>query len=268
MSLHTTIRQDPLETVFVPETAPPAPTQWMLTKVELRKMTDIRSGRWVLAVIVMTMVAMVCLLVFAGEDGDRVVPELFLASQLGLSVLLPVIGILSVTAEWSQRSGLSTFALVPKRHRVVYGKFFAGVILAVAGIAVSAAVTYGGHALAHATGNAEGGWGIPADLAATRLLDCVIAVASGIAFGMLLSSPMLSVLAFYAVPLVLGILGSTVSALEDTLEWINPGQALTPLSERGDISGTEWARALCNTAFFGVALFVAGLYRTNRREVT
>ncbi|MEU8135376.1 ABC transporter permease [Streptodolium elevatio] len=268
MSLHTTTRRDPVETVFVPETAPAAPTQWMLTKVELRKMTDTRSGRWVLAVIVLAMIAMVCLIVFAGADGDREVPELFLASQLGLSVLLPVIGILSVTAEWSQRSGLSTFALVPKRHRVVFAKFAAGVIIAVAGIALSAVVTYGGQALAIATDNAEGGWGIPADLVATRLLDCVIAVASGIAFGMLLSSPMLSVLTFYGLPLVLGILGGTVAATADTMEWVNPGQAMSPLSERGGISGTEWARVLCNTAVFGVALFVAGLYRTSRREVT
>ncbi|WP_436774920.1 ABC transporter permease [Yinghuangia sp. YIM S09857] len=268
MSLHTTTRQDPVETVFVPETAPAGPTQWMLTKVELRKMTDTRSGRWVLAVIVLAMVGMVCLLVFAGEDGDRDVPELFLASQLGLSVLLPVIGILSVTAEWSQRSGLSTFALVPKRHRVVFGKFAAGVIIAVAGMALSTVVTYGGHALALATDNAEGGWGVPADLAATRLLDCVVAVATGIAFGMLLSSPMLSVLAFYAIPIVLGILGSTVSALEAPFRWINPGEAMTPLSEHDEISALEWSRALCNTAFFGVALFAAGLYRTSRREVT
>lgn len=268
MSLHTTMRQDPVDAVFVPETAPPAPTQWLLTKVELRKMTDTRSGRWVLAVIALSMVGMVCLLVFAGDKGDRVVPELFLASQLGLSVLLPVIGILSVTAEWSQRSGLSTFALVPKRHRVVLAKFSAGVILAFAGIALSAVVTWGGHALAIATDNNDGGWAIPVDLTATRLLDCVIAVATGIAFGMLLSSPMLSVLAFYAVPIVLGILGGTVSALEGTLQWVNPGEALAPLSERGDISPTEWARALTNTAGFGVLLFAAGLYRTNRREVT
>jgi hypothetical protein len=31
-----------------------------------------------------------------------------------MSVILPIIAVLSVTAEWSQRSGLATFTLVPR----------------------------------------------------------------------------------------------------------------------------------------------------------
>ena len=36
-----------------------------------------------------------------------------------MTVLLPIIAVLSVTAEWSQRSGLTTFTLVPHRGRVM-----------------------------------------------------------------------------------------------------------------------------------------------------
>ena len=36
-----------------------------------------------------------------------------------MAVVLPMVAILSVTSEWSQRSGLTTFTLVPSRGRVI-----------------------------------------------------------------------------------------------------------------------------------------------------
>lgn len=257
----------PPHAAFARDTAPPAPSSRLLTLVELRKMTDTRSGRWVLAAIGLTMVGMTCLVVFAGDAGDRTSAEIFPASQTGLSLLLPVVAIIAITAEWSQRDGLTTFALVPGRVRVIRAKAQAGLILALCGIAVSAVVTAGGHALALATGNADGGWSIPWDLVGTRVLDCVIAVFAGLAFGMLLGNPMLSILGFYAVPLVLGILGDTVSALDGTMTWIDPGRALTPLSEEGSISAAEWAHMATSTALFTALPFVGGTWRTLRREI-
>ncbi|NUT52604.1 MAG: ABC transporter permease [Saccharothrix sp.] len=252
---------------FDKASAPPPVSQLVLTRVELRKLVDTRSGRWLLAVIGVSMIGMTCLIVFAGDKGDRTSADLFLASQMGLSILLPVVGILSVTAEWSQRTGSTTFALVPRRSRIVWAKVYATILLALAGIAVSAVVTVGGHALALATDRADGGWSIPVDLAATRILDSVLAVVSGIAFGMLLSNPLLAILSSYAVPIVLGVLGETVSALDTTMAWLSPGQALGPLSEEGTISAIEWARIATTTALFTVAPFVAGLWHTTRREI-
>ncbi|MCF2528009.1 ABC transporter permease [Yinghuangia soli] len=254
------------EAVFDPAGAPAAPSGRVLTLVELRKMTDTRSGRWLMAVIVAAMFGMVCLVVFAGEKGDRTTPELFLASQTGMSLLLPVVAILSVTAEWSQRSGLTTFALVPRRSRVIQAKLQAGLILSAVFVALSAVVAWGGHALALATGNADGGWGIPPALAGTRLLDCAVSIVTGIGFGMLLTSPILAILALYAVPLVLGILGSTVAALDGTMEWLNPGQALSPLSEDAGISATEWVRIALNCGMFAVLPFTGGLLALRHRE--
>ena len=46
-----------------------------------------------------------------------------------MTVILPIIAILSVTGEWSQRSGLTTFTLVPHRGRVIPAK----VVVAVGG---------------------------------------------------------------------------------------------------------------------------------------
>ena len=45
-----------------------------------------------------------------------------------LGYFLPVLLILMVTSEWSQRTGLTTFTLEPHRGRVVGAKFVAGLI--------------------------------------------------------------------------------------------------------------------------------------------
>ena len=42
-----------------------------------------------------------------------------------MTIILPMIAILSVTSEWSQRSGLTTFTLVPHRGRVILAKAIA-----------------------------------------------------------------------------------------------------------------------------------------------
>ena len=45
--------------------------------------------------------------------------------MLAASVLLPIVPILLMTSEWSQRTALSTFALVPVRERVIGAKLLA-----------------------------------------------------------------------------------------------------------------------------------------------
>ena len=47
---------------------------------------------------------------------------LFRSTAEIMSLILPVLGILLVTSEWSQRTGLTTFALVPQRERVIVAK--------------------------------------------------------------------------------------------------------------------------------------------------
>ena len=46
-----------------------------------------------------------------------------------MSLLLPVMGILLVTSEWSQRTDMTTFALEPHRSRVIMAKLVTGVVL-------------------------------------------------------------------------------------------------------------------------------------------
>ena len=81
-------------------------------------MFDTRSGFWLLASIVITSVlANVAIIAFAPNDA---VTHGTFATAIGapMAVILPMIGILAVTGEWSQRTGLTTFTLVPHRGRL------------------------------------------------------------------------------------------------------------------------------------------------------
>ena len=82
-------------------------------------MIDTRAGFWLLFVIVATTLAAAILRMALGDESERTLQEAFSVAQLPCSVLLPVLAILCVTSEWSQRTALTTFALVTKRSRVV-----------------------------------------------------------------------------------------------------------------------------------------------------
>ena len=61
------------------------------------------------------------------------------------SVLLPIVGILLVSSEWSQRTGMVTFALVPRRGRVIAAKLLASVVLSLVALALCIVVAVVGH---------------------------------------------------------------------------------------------------------------------------
>ena len=52
-------------------------------------------------------------------DGELTYDTFAAAIGFPMAIILPMIAILSVTSEWSQRSGLTTFTLVPHRGRVI-----------------------------------------------------------------------------------------------------------------------------------------------------
>src|SRR5690606_35169872 len=81
--------------------------------VELRKMFDTRAGFWLMAsILISSLLATAALIVFA-EDEALTFENFAAAIGAPMTVILPMIGILAVTGEWSQRSGLTTFTLIP-----------------------------------------------------------------------------------------------------------------------------------------------------------
>src|SRR5690349_18996390 len=79
-----------------------------LTRVELRKLADTRSGLWLLIAIALAAAGTAAILLTAGDAGEQNFAGLFVFGLVPGSVLLPVLGILSMTSEWSQRTALTT----------------------------------------------------------------------------------------------------------------------------------------------------------------
>ena len=102
-------------------TPPPIPMSRVIG-VELRKMFDTRSGFWLMTSIAITAVLATGAVILFAPDSELTYDTSRPPSAFPMSVILPMIAILSVTSEWSQRSGLTTFTLVPHRGRVIGAK--------------------------------------------------------------------------------------------------------------------------------------------------
>jgi len=111
-----------------------------LTLVELRKMTDTRAGFWLQCAVVALTLAIAGILVGFGETSDQTFETMLEAAMQPSVNLLPVIGTLLVSSEWSQRTAQQTFTLVPKRTRVISSKLLASLVVAAAAFAMSIVV--------------------------------------------------------------------------------------------------------------------------------
>ena len=82
--------------------------------VELTKIFNTRSGFWLTAGIgIAAVVATAAVIIFAPGD-EQTYDSFGAAIGMPMVILLPIMAILLVTSEWSQRSGLTTFTLVPQ----------------------------------------------------------------------------------------------------------------------------------------------------------
>ncbi len=100
-----------------------------LLRAELRKLTDTRAGKWLLIAIAAITVLVVVIALFTAPARNLTYSKLVGYTQTPQKLLLPVLGILAVTSEWSQRTGLVTFTLAPERGRVLLAEISFGLLL-------------------------------------------------------------------------------------------------------------------------------------------
>jgi len=177
-----------------------------------------------------------------------------------------VLGILSMTGEWSQRTALTTFTLVPARGRVIAAKLAAGVLIAVATTAVTAALSAAANLIGAALGG-DGGWRIDASLVWQGLLLEIVLVLMGLGFGALLLNSPLAIVAYFALPTLWSVLGETISALHTAAGWLDTNVTTAPMSEP-DMTAAEYGRLGVSVLLWVVLPLAAGSIRVLRREVT
>ncbi|SCL53302.1 ABC-2 family transporter protein [Micromonospora citrea] len=237
-----------------------------LTGVELRKLVDTRAGLWLLITIGLLAAALVVVQLIWAPDADQTFANLFVPTLLPVGVLLPVLGILSITGEWSQRSALTTFALVPRRARVILAKLVATVLTALASVLVSLALAAAGTVVAGATGGA-GTWRFEGTLLLHAAVFQVANVLMGAGFGLLLLNTPLAIVGYLLLPTLWSVLGGIIRPLEGPAGWLDTGRTMEPLFTP-DVTAGQWGRLAVSLLVWLVVPLVAGLVRTLRREVS
>jgi ABC-2 type transport system permease protein len=234
-----------------------------LTLVELRKMTDTRAGFWLLLSTALLTVAVVLIAGFAMDEVDRTLKNFVGIATVPLSLLGPVVGILLVTSEWTQRTSLITFTLVPHRSRVLVAKLLAGSALAVFGYQVCLAT--GLLATAVFGGDADGTWSMSAAVIGQNGLAVVLSLLAGIGFGAVLLASAPAIVLFFVLPTAWGAIGS-ISWFEGAARWLDQSRTMADMGEHA-LSGTEWARVGTSVALWVLLPIVVGFWRVKRNDV-
>jgi ABC-2 type transport system permease protein len=231
--------------------------------VELRKMTDTRAGFWLQLSVVGLAVLVVVINALAGHASDHQFMDYFSGTSQGISALLPVLGILLVTSEWSQRTAMITFTLVPQRARVVGAKLLAAVALALVALVVALLLAVIGTALTDpGIGNT---WRLPPGALGQVALYLTATMLIGVAFGAVLLNSAPAIVLYYLVPIGFGALGA-IHALEKPMLWIDQSRAMEHITDRF-LSSTEWARVGTSLALWMVLPLLVGLWRIQRSEI-
>jgi ABC-2 type transport system permease protein len=266
----TLISPNTVEAAPARRTVPPIPTSRLVT-IELRKMFNTRSGFWMLVSIgALAVIATGAVIIFAPDSA--VTYESF-AAAIGfpMSVILPMIAILGVTSEWSQRSGLTTFTLVPSRGRVIGAKASATFVVGVVSMLLALAVGAVGNLLGSTIMGVDTVWDVSLAAVAQILLGNVVGMAIGFMLGVVLRNSAAAIVGYFVVsfvlPGVLALLALVRSWFADLQPWIDWNYTQAGLLQNTTDTAREWAMLASTTAIWIVLPLIIGLLFLRRSEV-
>jgi ABC-2 type transport system permease protein len=241
-----------------------------VVRVELRKMFDTRSGFWLIASLAITsLIATIATIAFA-PDKDLTYYNFAKAVGFPITVILPMVALLSITSEWSQRSGLTTFTYVSSRRRVVGAKTLGAVIVAIASMLFAFAVGAIGNVAGSAIAGTSIVWDLSVGHATTIVLGNLVSLLTGTMIGMLLRSSAGGLVTYFVFTLVVPNLSGLLAASQDWYHslqpWVDLSFAQTYLFE-GMHTGAEWAHVATGVALWILLPGLFGLRRVMRSEV-
>jgi ABC-2 type transport system permease protein len=232
-----------------------------LLRVEWSKATDTRAARWLLALVAVSTVGLMLVPLLAPDSIDQTYTSYLGFAGMGLTILLPVVSILTMTSEWNQRTVLTTFTQEARRTRVINAKVAVSLLLAGAGAVFAALVTAGALGVAAVSGR-EVDSNLNAGVAVGFLLYIVVNVLIGVGLGALLHNSAAAIVLYFALPTAFGLLGV---ALKSVADWLDSSIALNWLRD-GAWSGHTPQILVVVTTWVAIPL-AAGLVRTVRREI-
>ncbi len=214
---------------------------------------------------------MIFLIVAATHPDDEASFGDFVAvSAFVSSVLLPVLGIMLVTSEWSQRTAMTTFTLEPRRMRIVLAKMLAGVALTAFVIAFALVVGVICNLLLGTMRDAPIDWTFGWSGFFGFIINQTFAMLGGFALACLLLNTPAAIVVFFAYRYVLPGLLALGSALMEWFShlapWIDFQSAQGELYDM-PLTGTQWAHLAVSGFIWLVVPLVIGLWRIRRAEV-
>jgi ABC-2 type transport system permease protein len=253
-----------------PVSAPRPIPMSRIVAVELRKSFDTRSGFWLLASIGITAVLATGAVLLWAPDSELTYDTFAAAIGFPMSVLLPVVAILSVTSEWSQRSGLTTFTLVPHRGRVIGAKALATLAVAVVSMFVAFAVGAVGNLVGSAIAGVDTVWDLSLLQFALIILANALGMLAGFMLGIVLRNSPAAIVGYFAITFILPalfmVLANAQAWFKDTWPWVDFNYAQGALFE-GDLSAAEWAHLGVTGLVWLVIPLAVGLKMIARSEV-
>jgi ABC-2 type transport system permease protein len=259
-SLHTT-----------PTAAHPVPLT-RITAVELRKMFNTRSGFWLIASIAITAVLATGGVILWAPDGQLTYSTFATAIRFPVVIILPLIAILAVTSEWSQRTGLTTFTLIPHRHRIITAKAISSVIIAIAAMALTFAVGALGNLLGAAVKDSPLVWDVTLTQCLYYVLGMVLSLLIGFMLGVLIRASTGAIVAYFILtfllPTLFGLLATSAHWFHDLQPWVDIQFAQSGLFIFDkSLTSQQWAHIGVTGMVWLVIPLLIGLRLATRAEV-
>ena len=163
---------------------------------------------------------------------------------------------------------LTTFALVPRRERVIAGKLLAGLALALAAVAVCLLASVAATALAPVVGHGTGRWDLTAAGVAASVLYTTMWMLAGAALGLLVMRSAPAIVVSFLFPMGIAALTAGLPGAADALQWIDLGTTSTELaSAHLAISGRDWAQIATGFALWVLLPLGVGFVRLRHRDM-
>ena len=241
-----------------------------ITRTELRKMLDTRSGFWTMASIALVSLLTTGMVILFADREDLTYRTFAAAISVPMGLILPIIAILSVTAEWSQRSGLTTFALVPHRWRIIAGKLIASVLVVVAATPLAFAIGAAGNVAGTALAGVDPVWNLSAADLLTIGLANLLGMLVGFMLGVVVRSSAGALVAYFLYQFLLPTLALVLAAKQawfhDLQPWVDFDFATGALLD-GSVSAQQWVHLAVTGLIWLVVPLAVGLRLVVRAEV-
>lgn len=234
--------------------------------VETRKQVDTTAGRWFLIGIAGVTALVFAIMLFT-DDGQNTWMNYLGGTTMPLSVLLPIVGIMAATSEWSQRTAMTTFTLEPRRGRTVAAKVISSVLIGAVLFAIAAVLSAVVYQIAISARGVDSDWTVLWWAIGGAAIILLFGLLQGSAFGLALLNTPAAVVAYFALPTAVSGVSLLLPSWETFFSWTDINTTMIPFFMGIAPTSDEWAKFGVSAAIWVALPMVVGVWRVLHREV-